>query len=99
MKNNLFQKILFNISIQFSSICPIDKTLSGATTLGQCGPGSDGNKGVLNIPQNSSITGASPSDCLVSYLEHSFAGGGVLSLCRDAVGMFYSPSQQGNSSF
>ena len=27
--------------------------------------------GVLHIPQNSSITGTSPSDCLVSYPGHS----------------------------
>ena len=42
-------------------------TLLGATTPGQSGPESDGNKEVLCIPQNSSITEASPSDCLVSY--------------------------------
>ena len=46
-------------------------TLSGTTTLGLSGPWSDGNKGVLHIPQSSSITGASPSDCLVSYPERS----------------------------
>ena len=34
-------------------------------------PGSDGNKGVLRIPQGSSITGASPTDCLVLYPGHS----------------------------
>ena len=45
--------------MQFSSIWPIDRTLSGATTLGQSGPGSDGNKAVLRIPQSSSITGTS----------------------------------------
>ena len=43
-------------------------TLPGATLPGQSGPGSDGNKGVLGIPQSSSIIGTSPSDCLVSYL-------------------------------
>ena len=32
--------------------------------------GSDGNERVLPISQNSSITGASPSDRLVSYLQH-----------------------------
>ena len=42
-------------------------TLSGASTPGQSGPGSDGNEGVLCISQSSSITGTSPSDCLVSY--------------------------------
>ena len=46
---------------------PIDKTLSGATTPGQSEPGSDGNERVLRIFYNSSITGASPSDCLMSY--------------------------------
>ena len=49
--------------MQFSSIRHIDRTLSG--------PGSDGNEGVLCIPQSSSITGASLSDCLVSYPGHS----------------------------
>ena len=43
----------------------------GATTPGQSGPGSNGNEVVLRIPQSSTVTGASPSDCLVSYLGHS----------------------------
>ena len=62
-----------------SSIGPIDRTISGATTLSQSGPGSNGNEGVLH-----SKTGASLSDSLVSYPGH-------LPLCRDAVGVFYSP--------
>ena len=45
-----------------SSIWPIDRSLSGATTPGQSGAGSDGNEGVLHIPQSSSITGAASSD-------------------------------------
>ena len=49
--------------------------LSGATTPGQSGPGSDGNKGVIRIPQSSSTAGTSPSDCLVSYPEYSLGGG------------------------
>ena len=44
----------------------MDRALSGATTPGQSEPGSDGNKGVFRILQSSSITGTSPSDCLVS---------------------------------
>ena len=48
---------------------PIDKTLSGATTPGQSGPGSDDNEKVLCSLQSSSITGTSPSDCLVSYQD------------------------------
>ncbi len=55
------QKISIVKKAQFSSIGPI----SGATSPGQSGPGSDGNKGVLRIPQSSSITGTSPSDCLL----------------------------------
>ena len=46
--------------------------LSGAAILDQSGPGNNGNEGVLCIPQSSSITGTSPSDCLVSYPELSF---------------------------
>ena len=48
---------------------PIDltHTVSGTTTLGQSGPGRDGDKGVLHIPQSSGITGNSWSDCLVLY--------------------------------
>ena len=48
----------------------IDSTLSGASTPGQSGPGSNDNEGVLHIPQNSR-TGASPSDGLRSYPEYS----------------------------
>ena len=59
-------QLSFSISIQFSSIWPIDRTLSSATTPGQSGPGNDGNEGLLHIPQSSSITGTSLSDCLVS---------------------------------
>ena len=60
-----------------SSIWLIDRTLSGA--LGQSGPGSDGNEGVLSIPQNSSITRASQSDCLVSYQDTRWSGEGSYS--------------------
>ena len=42
----------------------------------QSGPRRNSNEGVLRIPQNSSITGISPSDCLVSYPVHSLWGGG-----------------------
>ena len=68
-----------SISIQFSSIWPIDRTLSGATILGQSGSGSDGNEGVLHIPQSFSITGTSPSDCFVSYQDIHSGGGGFYS--------------------
>ena len=59
------------MSIQFRSIWPIYRTLSGATTSSQNRLGNDGNKWILRIPQRHSITVASPSDCLVSYPGHS----------------------------
>ena len=62
----LVQTIQFSISTQFSSIWPIDRALSGATTSGKGEPASDGNKGVLCIPRSSSFTGTSPSDRLES---------------------------------
>ena len=43
-----------------SSIWPINWTLSGATTQGLSEPVSDGNEGVLHIPQSSSISVALP---------------------------------------
>ena len=49
-------------------------TRSGATTSGQSGPGSDCNDVVLHIPKSSSITGTSPSDCLVPYLGYTLQG-------------------------
>ena len=77
--------------MQFSSIQLIDRALLGATISGQSGLGTNGNEGVLRIPQSSSITGTSPSDCLVSYPGHSL--GGVLPVGRGASGVFYSLSR------
>ena len=71
VKTVLFQTIQFNTSTLFSSIWPMDRTLLDVTTPGQSGSGNDGNEGVLCIPQSSSITEASLSDCLVSYPRHS----------------------------
>ena len=84
----LFQTIQFSISTQFSSIWPTDRTLLGATTLGQSEPGSDGNEGVLCIPQSSSITGTSLSDYLVSCPGHLLGGG--LTLLWEAGSVLYS---------
>ena len=97
VKTVLFQTIQFCISTQFSSIWPIDRILSAATIPGQSGPGSDGNERVLRIPQSSSITGSSPSD-FFSVISRTLIGG-VLPLYREAVGVFYSPSQLGKGTF
>ena len=69
------------------SIWHIDRTLSGAITLGQSGPRTNSNEGLLQIFK----AGASQSDGLMSY--PGLVGEGVLAFCRDAVGVFYSPSR------
>ena len=48
-----------------SSIYPMHKALSGATTLGQSWPGSDVNEGELRIQQSSRITWVSQWECLM----------------------------------
>ena len=84
-------------STQFSSIWPIDRTLSDATTPGQGGPESDDNKGVLCIPQTFSITGASPSDCLVSYTGHSLGESYPSAEKQSVYSTAPSPSRQGQN--
>ena len=54
------------IYLFFTSYKHIDRALSGATILVKSGPGSNGNEGLLCIPQNPwNLT-----DCLVSYLGY-----------------------------
>ena len=50
-----------------SSIWRFDRKLSVAITAAKTGPESNGNEGVLRIPQSFGITGASPSNFLVLY--------------------------------
>ena len=52
-----------------SSIWLTDGNLSYATTPGQSGPESNGNEGVLHLPQIFKA-GALPSDSLMSYPRH-----------------------------
>ena len=77
VKTILFQTIQFSIGTEFSSISSINGTRSGATTPSQSGHGSNGNEGILRIPESSSITGLLPSISLVSYsgnsLEESYS--------------------------
>ena len=64
MKTVEFQSIQFSISTQFSSIQPIGKAQSGATTPDLSALGSDRTKGILCIPQSSRNTEASLSACI-----------------------------------
>ena len=86
------------MNTQFSFIWPIQWTLAVATTLGQSGPGSVGSQGVLCIAQSSCIARALLSDCLLLYLGLSLVWE-ILPICREPVGIFYSPSRQGNHHF
>ncbi len=63
-------------SIRFSSFSSIDRALSGANTPGKSGPGSNGNEGVLRIPQSSSITGTSPFRLFSIISRTLIVGGG-----------------------
>ena len=58
-----------------SSIWPIDRKISCATTPGQRRPVSDGNKGALHIHQSFCIIWDSQSDCLMPYHRHSLECG------------------------
>ena len=71
--------------LRFSSIWPIDMTLSGATTLSQSGPENNANEGVLCIPQSYIISGTSPFDSLVSYSGNSLVGGCYSSTEKQSV--------------
>ena len=71
-----------------SFIWIMDRTLLGATILGQNELGSNSNERLRHIPQNPCITGATQSDRLMSYPGH-WPGEPYPS----AVGVFYSPSQ------
>ena len=71
-----------------SPIWPIDRTLSGAITLGQSGSESNSNEGVLCIPQSSGITGASPLDCLASYPGYLLGEGRGLTLSAEMQSVY-----------
>ena len=51
----------------------MNRTLSGVTIPEQIITVTNSNEGLLCIPQNSIITGTSPSDSLVSYTGHSLS--------------------------
>ena len=70
-KRVLFQTTQFNVSTLFSSILAIDRTISSGTNSSMIGPGINCHESVLWIPQSSSVSEASPSDCFMSYPGHS----------------------------
>ena len=74
----------------------IDGTLIRLATTVQTELGGNGTEGVHNILQ-SSRTGATPSDTVYCHVQDALAmNGGVLPLCRSAVDVFDSLSQQIN---
>ena len=85
VKTVRFQIIQVGRSTKFSSIWPIERILSGASTPGQSGPGSDGNEGGLCIPQSFSFTEAWPSDCLMSYQDTRWGSLTPLQRCNQCT--------------
>ena len=84
-KTILFQAIQFSISTQFTSIWPIDRTMSGDTAPGQSEPWSNGNEGVLLIRQSSSITEASPSEIVLCHIQNTHWRGSYPSAEKQSV--------------
>ena len=79
-----FQTIQFSISYLFAlslNVKSINRTLSGTTTLGQSGPGSDGNKGILDNPQSFNIYWKLVIR-LFSVIFRTLVGGGFTPLQR-----------------
>ena len=66
-----------------SSIQPLDRTQSGTTTPRPSGPKSNGDEGILRIPQSSSITGTS-SIGLFNVISGTLVGGGLTPLQRSS---------------
>ena len=85
-----FRLICFAVKLSNSSIWAINGSLTGTTTLDQSGSGCNGNERLFPIPQRFRAK-ASPSYGLVSYQDTHEEW--ALSLCRDAVGIFFSSSQ------
>ena len=70
-KTVLFQTIQFSISTQFSSFDHWIGPYQVLQLQDRVDRGAMAMKGYSVIPQSISITGISPSDCLVSYLGYS----------------------------
>ena len=70
------QLVLFNTSIGPNQVLPF---------WARRGPGSNGNEGVLCIPQSSSITGTPPWDCLDSYPGNSLGHLTPLQRCSQCI--------------
>ena len=77
--------VLFQ-TIQFSSIWLIDRSLSGATTPGQSGPGSIGYEGVLHTPQKLQHY-RSLTIRLFNVISRTLVGG-VLPLCWEMPSVY-----------
>ena len=93
VKTVLYQTIQFSVSIQLSSISPIDRALSGAITSGpewtwewwqwRGTPHSPKSQHHWNLPIR-----------LFSVIFRTLVGGD-LPLCREAASVFYSPNRLG----
>ena len=74
------------------TIWTMNRTLSGDNTLEQSVPGSNGNEGVVHVPSNRQ--GRSLIIWWLNDISKTFVVG-ILPLCSNAVGVYWSPSQMG----
>ena len=68
-----FLAIQFSISMQFNFIYSLHRTLSGATSLGNSGPGSDGNEGYSAFPKTPALQ--EPWHQIVRVISRTLVGG------------------------
>ena len=73
---------------------PKDGTLTGTTTLGQSGPGSNGNEWAAPHSSKLQDLGFTIKCSLMLYQRQRLGGGSLF--CKDAVIIFYRPSQLGH---
>ena len=90
----LIQTIQFSISMQIVLFNPKIGPLSGATIPDQSGPGSDAMKGYSAFPKVATLL---ELHYQIIIIIRTLVGGGVLLFCREAVGVFYSPSRLCNA--
>ena len=79
--------------MHFSSFRPMDRTLSGATTVGKSGSGGDANEGYSAFPKVQDLL--VPHHQIVNVISKKLAEG-ILTFCSDAVSVFCNPSRLGH---
>ena len=89
MKTVLFQAVQLRISSQFNFVCSIQRTLSDSTTSGQ-----SGGLGTMVMKGYSIFPALLKSQHQIISCHIQNICSGVLTICREAVAVFYCPNRQ-----